>query len=57
MKPEDIWGPEFAAALDLLAVLHRDGGHHTYEVGFIQSCKDAADKCLPLLQKEDHPNA
>ena len=29
------------AALNLLAVLHRDGGHRTGRVGFVQSCKDA----------------
>jgi hypothetical protein len=26
---------------ELLAVIHRDGGHHTAEVGIEQSCKDA----------------
>lgn len=30
-------------ALNLLAVMHRDGGHHTAEVGFEQSCKDAEE--------------
>jgi DNA repair exonuclease SbcCD ATPase subunit len=29
------------AAMNLLAVLHRDGGHHTEAVGFVQSCLDA----------------
>jgi hypothetical protein len=29
------------AALNLLAVMHGDGGHHTEKVGFVQSCKDA----------------
>jgi len=29
------------AARDLLAVIHRDGGHHTGKVGFVQSCEDA----------------
>jgi hypothetical protein len=28
---------------DLLAVIHRDGGHHTHEVGLAQSAKDAAN--------------
>lgn len=28
-------------AKDLLAVVHRDGGHHTEKVGFHQSCQDA----------------
>lgn len=32
---------EVNAAKNLLAVMHRDGGHHTDKVGFIQSCKDA----------------
>lgn len=32
---------ERSAALDLLAVIHRDGGHHTEGVGFIKSCSDA----------------
>lgn len=31
---------EKQAAENLLAVLHRDGGHHTGKVGFIQSCRD-----------------
>ena len=31
----------FAATFDLLAVIHRDGGQHTSEVGTVQSCKDA----------------
>ena len=31
----------FAATCDLLAVIHRDGGQHTGEVGTVQSCKDA----------------
>ncbi len=29
------------SARDLLAVIHRDGGQHTGEVGTVQSCKDA----------------
>lgn len=33
--------PDREAALSLLAVLHRDGGQHTAEVGFQQSCWDA----------------
>ena len=33
---------KLAEAHNLLAVMHRDGGHHTAEVGFEQSCKDAA---------------
>ena len=30
-----------AGVLDLLATIHRDGGHHTESVGFEQSVKDA----------------
>jgi len=29
------------ALLELLAVIHRDGGHHTQAVGLEQSCADA----------------
>ena len=36
------------AALDLLAVIHRDGGQHTGEVGFVQACKDAEAVVLKL---------
>jgi len=32
---------QFEAIGDLLAVIHRDGGQHTSEVGTVQSCKDA----------------
>lgn len=32
---------DVAAAKDLLAVVHRDGGHHTERVGFAQACADA----------------
>lgn len=28
-------------ARQLLAIVHRDGGHHTEAVGFAQSCRDA----------------
>lgn len=34
-------GSRDAAVLDLLAVIHRDGGHHTEAVGFAQSIQDA----------------
>ena len=30
-----------SAAKGLLAVMHRDGGHHTGNVGFAKSCQDA----------------
>lgn len=29
------------AALKLLAVIHRDGGHHVEEVGFLRACANA----------------
>ena len=28
---------------NLLAIIHRDGGHHTNKVGLEQSCKDAVE--------------
>ena len=40
-------------AMNLLAVIHRDGGHHTTKVGFKKSCTDAEDVVLRLLHKED----
>ena len=36
------------ALLNLLAVIHRDGGHHTDEVGLLQSIKDAKDAYYAL---------
>jgi len=39
----------FAAICDLLAVIHRDGGQHTGEVGMVQSCKDAEAVVCELL--------
>lgn len=36
------------SAEDLLAVIHRDGGHYTREVGFAQSCRDAEQVVLDL---------
>lgn len=35
---------ELAAAKDLLAILHGDGGHHADAVGVARACKDAMDK-------------
>lgn len=32
----------------LLAVIHRDGGHHTVAVGYVQSCKDAEKVVLAM---------
>jgi hypothetical protein len=40
------------AVRDLLAIIHRDGGHHTEEVGFIQSCKDA-ERIVQRMHCED----
>ena len=39
----------FAATCDLLAVIHRDGGQHTGEVGTVQSCKDAEPVVRQLM--------
>lgn len=36
--------------LDLLAIIHRDGGHHTAEVGLEQSVKDAHERWGQLIQ-------
>lgn len=35
-------------ANDLLAVIHRDGGHHTGKVGYEQSCRDATDVVVAM---------
>ncbi len=40
---------ELAAAKNLLARIHRDGGHHTEAVGFAQSVADAGDKVSEWL--------
>lgn len=37
--------------LDLLAVLHRDGGHYTEEHGLYQSWQDAMKKASDLVVK------
>jgi hypothetical protein len=42
------------AAKNLLAVMHRDGGHHTEKVGFLQSCKDAITVFHYEPQRRDH---
>ena len=36
---------------ELLAVIHRDGGHHTHNVGLLQSIKDAITEVLRTKQK------
>ena len=41
VPPGENYVTPFAAICDLLAVIHRDGGQHTGEVGTVQSCKDA----------------
>ena len=40
---------ELTAAKNLLARIHRDGGHHTEAVGFAQSVADAGDKVSEWL--------
>ena len=39
---------------ELLAVIHRDGGHHIADVGVEQACKDAEAKILNWIQRDDH---
>lgn len=43
---------ELTAANNLLARIHRDGGHHTEAVGFIRSAQDAEKKVLGWLSGE-----
>ena len=43
---------QFEAIGDLLAVIHRDGGQHTREVGMVQSCKDA-ESIVRELRSDD----
>ena len=43
----------FAAICDLLAVIHRDSGQHTGEVGTVQSCKDAEPVVRQLMSDID----
>lgn len=48
------WGAVRAREQDarnLLARIHRDGGHHTEAVGFKQSCLDAEQEWLALRQR------
>ena len=44
---------ELEAAKDLLARIHRDGGHHTEAVGFAQSVADADAKVSEWLVAAD----
>jgi len=41
------------AAANLLAVIHRDGGHHTGSVGFSRSCADAEAAVLQDRTERD----
>jgi predicted RNase H-like nuclease (RuvC/YqgF family) len=38
---------------DLLAVIHRDGGHHTAQVGVTQSVRDAHNKWAALTSRAE----
>ena len=38
---------------DLLAVIHRDGGHHTYRVGLDESVRHAITRIQLLIQDND----
>lgn len=44
---------QLAEAGNLLAVIHRDGGHHTGAVGFVRSCQDAQATVLERVQEID----
>lgn len=49
---------ELAKARDVLAVIHCDGGHHTAEVGFVQSCEDAIKRrCDDVARLDDAETA
>ena len=39
----EITKEEYSELLNLLALIHRDGGHHTAKVGLLQSILDAKD--------------
>lgn len=41
---------------NLLARIHRDGGHHTAEHGLEKSCSDAQEKVLRWLAADDDAN-
>lgn len=38
-------------AIELLCIMHRDGGHHVAEVGFAQACRDAIEVRHALVAK------
>jgi len=48
-------GDDANRLLNLLAVIHRDGGHHTAAVGVAQSCCDAAARVLAAYHAGDAP--
>jgi hypothetical protein len=41
--------------IDLLAIIHRDGGHHTAAVGVDQSVKDACERWGQLIAEAERP--
>jgi hypothetical protein len=45
--------PDNRHLLNLLAIIHRDGGHHTAEVGLEQSVKDAHERWGMLIQSSE----
>jgi len=45
---------ESNAIRNLLAIVHRDGGHHTREVGIPNSCKDAIKIVCDLRRKSSN---
>lgn len=44
---------ERQATLDLLAVMHGDGGHYTHEHGLEKSARDATDEYYALIKDRD----
>ena len=42
---------------DLLAIMHRDGGHHTCEVGIEKSVRDAEEVFWQLSRERDAARA
>lgn len=42
---------------DILAIIHRDGGHHTADVGIEQSVKDAHIKWANLMTENERLRA
>ena len=48
-------GDDAGRLRNLLAVIHRDGGHHTEAVGIAQACCDAAARVLAAYHAGDAP--